>query len=123
MPYKDPERRRQAARKWRSTHREQRAAYMRRYRKARSSGRSPGRPRSRDLTHPLLPVSTERFEPYLTRAGVPAAGPVRVLSTTASRSYGDGEVPPFEPARAPEEAPPSPSATLLWDASFPYGRS
>lgn len=46
MPYKDADRRRAAARKWRLLHRADRAAYMRRYRRSRSSGRSRGRPRS-----------------------------------------------------------------------------
>ncbi len=48
MPYNDSERRKAAARKWRVHHRAERAAYMRRYRRARSSGRGRGRPRSLD---------------------------------------------------------------------------
>lgn len=46
MPYQDTERRKQAAQKWRIRHRSERAAYMRRYRRARSSGRARGRPRT-----------------------------------------------------------------------------
>jgi hypothetical protein len=60
MPYKDTEQRKQAARKWRLRHRAERAAYMRRYRKARSSGRARGRPRTAELSRPgaLLEVQT-----------------------------------------------------------------
>jgi hypothetical protein len=46
MPYKDADQRKAAARKWRTRHRAERAAYMRRYRRARSTGRGRGRPRS-----------------------------------------------------------------------------
>jgi hypothetical protein len=63
MPYKEAERRKAAARKWRLLHRAERAAYMRRYRRSRSSGRSRGRPRSHDekftretLTPSLAPL-------------------------------------------------------------------
>jgi hypothetical protein len=63
MPYQDPERRRQAARKWRQSNRAKRAAYMRRYRKTHSSGRPPGRPRSREEPHPLDGMAPEPFQP------------------------------------------------------------
>ncbi len=123
MPYKDPERRRQAARKWRLSHRAQRAAYMRRYRKARSSGRPPGRPRSRDLTSNHLPVTAEWAYPAPTSLAVPSAEPVQDLSTKTSSIEDRGKAPPSAPYREHEELPPSHSAASLWgEESFKFGR-
>ena len=119
MPYKDPERRRQAERKWRRAHREQRAAYMRRYRKARSSGRRPGRPKVenaaqtraappadwvvdvgvRDLQ--ILPASTDR----LAQESPPIDEP-------------HSDAPRPEPARDREGLPPSPSAQMSWEPTL-----
>ena len=123
MPYKDPERRRQAARKWRIAHREQRAAYMRRYRRARSSGRPPGRPRSHDTRANHHPVATEWGESGPTTFVTPPAGPVQALSATTSSNGGHGKAPPSTPPRDHEEFPPSPSAAFLeGEEPFTLGR-
>lgn len=123
MPYKDPERRRQAARKWRLSHREQRAAYMRRYRKARRSGRPPGRPRSRTLTGGILPVMGTWVDPAPTSITVPSGVPVQDVGAMAPSTVVDhGNSPPSPPARDYEEVLPSPYATVLWAEPFRYGR-
>lgn len=121
MPYKDPERRRQAGRKWRLSHREQRAAYMRRYRKARSSGRPPGRPRSRDLRYRHLPVTAEWVDAVPTSLAAPSAEPTPTLSTTRAPIESPSNGPPTTAPREHDTLPPSPSAALLWEDTFGWG--
>jgi hypothetical protein len=88
MPYRDPERRRLAERRWRQTHREERAAYMRRYRRARSSGRRPGRPRSLPITAELADVEG-RSSGVTTRTGLRA--PESASEPLAERENGAGD--------------------------------
>jgi hypothetical protein len=72
MPYKDADRRKAAARKWRLLHRADRAAYMRRYRRSRSSGRSRGRPRVQARSFETREMATG--SPLVAHAGEPTAG-------------------------------------------------
>jgi hypothetical protein len=72
MPYKDADRRKAAARKWRLLHRADRAAYMRRYRRSRSSGRSRGRPRVQARVFETREMATDI--PPVAHAGEPTAG-------------------------------------------------
>jgi hypothetical protein len=71
MPYKDADRRKAAARKWRLLHRADRAAYMRRYRRSRSSGRSRGRPRVQARMFETREIATDRS--LVVRPGEPTA--------------------------------------------------
>ena len=121
MPYKDPERRRQAERKSRRAHREQRAAYMRRYRKARSSGRRPGRPRSANADGPRVSPSAERAADLdLNSYEVLASGTERFPQESPPANEHPAEAPPTEPARDREVLPPSPSAAVSWEAALQF---
>jgi hypothetical protein len=96
MPYKDEDHRRQAARKWRLSHRAQRAAYMRRYRKARSSGRARGRPRS-TLAEPDSRQAREMGQQVLSVVDAPREDRNRSNGPEAPPDWGLsnlGEIPP-----------------------------
>lgn len=123
MPYKDPERRRLAERKWRRTHREQRAAYMRRYRTARRSGRRPGRPRSENGAEVRVAPSTEWVvDVGLSDQPVLSASPERFSQQSPSVDDHPAEAPRHEPPRDREELPPSPSSLMSWDAGLLFPR-
>jgi len=119
MPYRDPERRRQAARKWRVVHRAERAAYMRRYRKARSSGRPPGRPRARETTQGPLPVLRERAGSPRTGLSTVVADALPVTEQLSSALPSSAEAAPRAPPEVRPELPPSPSAGVGWEGPFP----
>jgi hypothetical protein len=113
MPYKDADQRRAAARKWRLQHRAERAAYMRRYRRARSSGRARGRPKSH----------ADKFESHILTAEMqgtarspetmpaPSSGPssaAEVLCDPAPSSTPGNDQPRGNPAvPGREEVPPA----------------
>jgi hypothetical protein len=123
MPYKDPERRRQAERKWRRAHREQRAAYMRRYRKARSSGRRPGRPRSENEARPRVAASTEwTVAPEFSDQQVRPASTEQLSQQSTPVGEPPAEAPRPNPPRDREELPPSPSAQMSWDPNLLFSR-
>lgn len=123
MPYKDPERRRLAERQWRRTHREQRAAYMRRYRTARRSGRRPGRPRSENGVEVRVAPSTEWVvNPGLSDQSGLSASPERFSQQLPPVDDHPAEAPPHESPRDQEELPPSPSSLMSWDAGLLFPR-
>jgi len=118
MPYKDSEQRKLAARKWRLLHRAERAAYMRRYRKAKSSGRRRGRPRSR--TAPSAPRSSELgLRPMLLPASEATASIVPVRAEDAEETApSPGRVLPVGPGDegtpvARQDAIPPGSAAMM----------
>lgn len=118
MPYKDPERRRLAARKWRLVHREQRAAYMRRYRKTRSSGRPSGRPRSRDPPERRLQTTPEWADspPSVPLTLVVESGRVEKPVSSPAPGLSQGE--PTSPPLNHGELPPNTTARLAWYEPF-----
>lgn len=123
MPYKDPERRRQAERKWRRAHREQRAAYMRRYRKARSTGRRPGRPKVENAALTRAATSAD----WVVDVGVSNQQTLPASTDRLAQELQPIDEPPCdaprpEPARDREELPPSPSAQMAWEPSFLFPR-
>jgi hypothetical protein len=118
MPYKDPDQRRQAARKWRAFHRAERAAYMRRYRKARSTGRPRGRPRSKDLPAGAGLLAAEAVRLPQDRRMIAPADAGRAPDPVLPLGPGPAETPPDSIALEKTELPPSTSAGMPWDTSF-----
>lgn len=120
MPYKDPERRRQAARKWLQANRGKRAACMRRYRKSHSSGRPPGRPRSHEEPQLHESVVPDRFQPDETRS----PGEFGEVSREPTSSGDDfvGRIPENPPGER-GGLPPSPGAGIEWEGSSLAARS
>jgi hypothetical protein len=121
MPYKDPDRRRQAEREWRRTHREYRAAYMRRYRRARSSGRRPGRPRTKREAGNSAPGPSVWLD-ELTHSGSWETTSVsgHALRPTESSDERDRDLPRPEPAGELDDLPRSPSAMMTPDSRFAF---
>jgi hypothetical protein len=117
MPYKEAQQRKQAARKWRLSHRAERAAYMRRYRKARSSGRSRGRPRSSEGTlrrqEPLLDSQVQ------VRPQSQLAGSMTEIPTGSRGSEPDStdRIPPKDPGGEGTSPPREQGFGLVYESS------
>lgn len=116
MPYQDPERRRQAARKWRLSHRAQRAEYMRRYRKAHRSGRPPGRPRFRDVPSTEASPATDWPRRDPSDPTTRTEGPRSAGRPVPPVPHEPADLPPDDPrpSRGSDDLPTGPSAAPTW---------